>query len=513
MRSSFAVALFVFASSLQAQSPFDPALDAVMQEKVYAGSVWGLLVVDAESGRDVVAKNGDKLFNPASVTKLFTCAAFLATFGLEHRFATNAYLRTVKAVDGSDRVYLVVRAAGDPNLSGRLDAKGRALWTNSDHIYSGGGNGAELPECDPLSGLADIARQVAAAGVKAVDEVVFDERLFVRAQGSGSGPGVVTPVVVNDNGVDLLVSPAAEAGKPATFELRPRTEQVAVDVQVTTTETGKEGAIRIERLGPNRYAARGTIECGRRPVVKLLAVDDPAAFARGLLVACLREAGVKTSASTLAANDATLLPEIGEYAALPVVARHLSPPLEDLLQVVLKVSHNLHASTLPLVLGAARGARTLEEAMPIEAEVLRSLGVDTTAISFGGGAGGSTADMVTPRATVALLEAMRRRPDFDAYKRALPILGVDGTLAKAVERDSPARGKVFAKTGTMSYDNLLDGSTLLRSKALAGYLTAKSGREFVFALFVNNATMHDGMDSTKAGRALGKICEVLHEHL
>ena len=54
-----------------------------------------------------------------------------------------------------------------------------------------------------------------------------------------------------------------------------------------------------------------------------------------------------------------------------------------------------------------------------------SLGVDTKTISFGGGEGGAGADYVTARATVQLLQAMAKRPEYKAYEAALPVLGMD----------------------------------------------------------------------------------------
>jgi D-alanyl-D-alanine carboxypeptidase/D-alanyl-D-alanine-endopeptidase (penicillin-binding protein 4) len=67
-------------------------------------------------------------------------------------------------------------------------------------------------------------------------------------------------------------------------------------------------------------------------------------------------------------------------------------------------------------------------------------------VALAAGAGGPT-DRVTPTAVVRLLRWWLRRPDFGAFRRSLPILGVDGSLAPYATR-SPAWGKVFAKTGT-----------------------------------------------------------------
>ena len=64
--------------------------------------------------------------------------------------------------------------------------------------------------------------------------------------------------------------------------------------------------------------------------------------------------------------------------------------------MILKVSHNLHASTLPLLLAARHGERTLEDGLKRQGEVLRGVGIPAQAISFGGGAGGDRADLATP---------------------------------------------------------------------------------------------------------------------
>jgi len=54
-----------------------------------AKAVWGIEVVDLGSGKTVYSLNADKLFIPASNTKLFTTAAVLALIGPEYRFRTT----------------------------------------------------------------------------------------------------------------------------------------------------------------------------------------------------------------------------------------------------------------------------------------------------------------------------------------------------------------------------------------------------------------------------------------
>ena len=197
---------------------------------------------------------------------------------------------------------------------------------------------------------------------------------------------------------------------------------------------------------------------------------------------------------------------------LPKVATFTSAPFKDTLTVTLKVSHNLYASTLPCLVAASKGQTTAEAGLREQRKILKELGVDTTAVSFGGGAGGAPADFVSAKATVQLIQGMAKRPEWDAYKAALPVLGVDGTLAEVVKADSPARGKVFAKTGTLIWYDSANERYLLKSKALAGTMTTKGGTVLYLCVMVNNVPLPAGVPASREGKVLGKLCEVLYEH-
>ena len=174
-----------------------------------------------------------------------------------------------------------------------------------------------------------------------------------------------------------------------------------------------------------------------------------------------------------------------------------SPPFSEAIKVTLKVSHNLYASTLPLLVAAQYGKRTLPEGLHLERQFLADLGVDVDAMSLESGAGGGNADRVTPRTTVQLLQGMAKRPEWAVYKAALPVLGVDGTLVDVVDADSPARGKVSAKTGTYGDSDLLNGRLLLRAKSLAGVMTTANGRNLTLVIFVNDVPLPIGGDPAR----------------
>src|SRR5262249_15746539 len=158
-----------------------------------------------------------------------------------------------------------------------------------------------------------------------------------------------TPIKVNDNVIDVLITPG-EAGQPATVTWRPMTSAVQVDAHVETASAGGETRVDIRGAGDRRVVVRGQIAAGRAPLVMFREVDVPASFARSLLIEALRAAGVTIDASPLAVNQPALLPSAGSYAKLKRVALIKSPPFAESARLILKVSHNLQAGTLPLLI-------------------------------------------------------------------------------------------------------------------------------------------------------------------
>lgn len=506
---SVAALILLAAPGVQAADDLAGKIEAITQGPDYRQAHWGILVVDSQSGQVLYEHNADKLFAPASTTKIYSCAAALAALGPDYRFETPVYRRG-EVKEGVLTGDLILVGQGDLTLGGRTDAQGRVVFKDEDHTYANGNTVAELTDTDPLAGLRALARQVAAAGIRQVrGDVLVDDRLFAPERGSGSGPDYLSPIVVNDNVVDVVVTPAERPGEPAGVRLRPENRFVQMDAQVETVAKGGPLAVTVRSVGPRAFTVRGTIPVGAKPLVRIYAVEEPAAFARALFLDLLRQEGVRVSASPLQAPTVPL-PEKGTYERLTRVASFRSPPFAEVIKVTLKVSHNLYASTLPLLVAVRNGKTTLADGLRLQRQFLAEHGVDVSTISFGGGAGGSNADAVTPRATVQLLRSLAQRSDYKFLHDGLPVLGVDGTLASVVSQESPARGKVFAKTGTLSWVDVLNERSLLTSKALAGTLTTATGRGLTFALFVNRVPLPKGVTSRREGRVLGRLCEVLY---
>ena len=71
------------------------------------------------------------------------------------------------------------------------------------------------------------------------------------------GPLPITPIVVNDNLIDLLTTPSSATGRPVTVEWRPQTAAYQVDAQVTTVAAGGMPQIEVTTPAPGRIRVRG----------------------------------------------------------------------------------------------------------------------------------------------------------------------------------------------------------------------------------------------------------------
>jgi D-alanyl-D-alanine carboxypeptidase/D-alanyl-D-alanine-endopeptidase (penicillin-binding protein 4) len=486
-------------------------LDAVINSPEYRQARWGILVVDARTGKPLYQHNADQAFTPASTIKLYYAAAALAALGTDYQFETPVYRRG-RVADGSLRGDLILVASGDLTLGGRTLPGGKMAFRDDDHTYANGaGAESELTDTDPLAGLKALAKQVAAAGIRQVEgDVLIDDRLFPTVRSTGTGADWLSPIVVNDNVVDVVVSPGPRPGEWARVRLRPETDYVRTESEVITVPPGGLTRVEIQSTGQESFVVRGQIALGSRPVLRVYPVQDPAAFARALFVEALRRQGVRVPAGGLQ-TPRSALPDRAAYAHLNRVALFTSPPFSEMLRVALKTSSNLYANSFPLLIAVKNGKRAPAEGLAQMRRTLADLGVDLEDISLATASGGTRDDRLTPRAVVQLLQVMAKRTDYPVFREALPVLGVDGTLFDMVSGESPARGKVQGKTGTYYIPARGARPGQLRVKALAGTMTTAGGRALFFALYVNDVLLPPGVDATRETRVLGRLCEVLYE--
>ena len=63
------------------------------------------------------------------------------------------------------------------------------------------------------------------------------------------------------------------------------------------------------------------------------------------------------------------------------------------------------------------------------------------------------------------------------------------------------------------WHDVMNDRLILRSKALAGTLTTAGGRELIVAMFVNDVPLPKGVPTTREGKVLGKLCEIIYKNV
>jgi D-alanyl-D-alanine carboxypeptidase/D-alanyl-D-alanine-endopeptidase (penicillin-binding protein 4) len=102
-----------------------------------------------------------------------------------------------------------------------------------------------------------------------------------------------------------------------------------------------------------------------------------------------------------------------------------------------------------------------------------------------------------------------KQPQAKTFREMLPVMGVDGSLADNC-KSCPAKGKVFAKVGTVSLPDYVDGS-LLDNESIGGYMEAKPGRFHVFYLVVNGARAKNVEGAIKILNEVNNIAAILQQ--
>lgn len=461
----------------------DPRITEIMAKPEYRNAQWGLLQSGSDGGRTEHSLFPGKFFIPGSTAKLFPVSGTWRTLGTDHRFVTPVY--AVGQRDGSTLTGdLDLVAQGDLTLGGRTRPDGTVAYTDLDHTYANDFPGATLTPQNPLAGIDQLARQVRDSGITRVEgDVLVDSRLFAPDPVLDPTP---TPLIVNDNLIDLLTTPGAGPGAKAGVDWRPKVAPYRVTSTVTTVAAGKPAAVTVTATdGGTRIQLSGTIAADAAPLLRTSPITDPAAFGRTALIEALGRAGVEVTAAATGPNRADRLPR--DYEGRPRVAAYTSPPYEQYAKLILKVSHNLGANLGICLMAVTTGSHQCADGFPVLAAFLDRVGVDREQVQLMDGRGGNPADRATPQALVQMLAYWQRTPDATLFREALPVLGVDGLLADNC-RSCPARGKVFAKTGAAVGGDSLNDRLAVGAITIAGYLDKGGGRYDTFFAGVNGAS-------------------------
>lgn len=449
----------------------------MLRDPDQARANWGILAVNLRTGKTLIDYNSGKHFVPASNTKLYTTAAALKLLGPEFRYRTPI-LTTGKIVGGILKGDLVVVGVGDPSWSKRMrEDDGTTVFVGWADSLRAHGITAIAGDIVGVDGVYD--------GVRFGSGWMWDDQPYWY-----SAP--ISALSFNENVVDIIFVP--NPGKSPEMLLNPVTSYVTILNNLTTLDTlNNPDSLESDWDSWRDAGSNVTRFDGLSPPDTLetaATVDDPMAFTATVLKEVLQSAGISVNGTARGASRHKAGREPLNISGDTLFV-FPSPTLGEIIYYLNKDSQNLMAEVLlrTVASGAEKGA-SAEAGLEIFKPVWSEMGVDTNSIHLVDGSGVSHYNKVTPANTVALLTAMQGDT---TYFRSLPIAGVDGTLENEMLM-SPAEGRVFAKTGTLTH-----------ARTLSGYLIQAGGDTVAFSIMANAYLTGNEAVNTHIYR----ICELL----
>jgi D-alanyl-D-alanine carboxypeptidase/D-alanyl-D-alanine-endopeptidase (penicillin-binding protein 4) len=468
----------------------------ILTAKVAQRAFWGIKVVDLETGEGVYEQNAEKLFMPASNTKLFSTALGLFRLGPEYLYTTSI-VSEGSSLDGVLTGDLIILGGGDPNLSARI-----IPYDPEDEFSK-----------DLLLPIKELATQIVDSGISKIDgDIVGDDTRYVwqkyppgwSIDDATWGYGApVSALSFNDNLVKLRVLPALMSHSLARVSFKPDIPYLSLDNRLRTapTRTVAKGLNLGRDPGSRKLNLWGDISIRSRGRTLSIAVDDPALFTAVALQHELESKGVEVTGVPAARHApphefASLkrVPEPKVKTYTTKLAELQSAALIESLRIINKESLNLHAEMLLREVALRqRGVGSIEAGLLELKDFLKEAGLRSDEFQLNDASGLSRKNLVSPEAAVKLLSYIWNSPHRDDFVSTLPLAGEDGTLDWRFSKTS-ARGLIRAKTGTLAHVT-----------AISGYATTQDGRRLAFSVMANNY----GVQTSYVRSLVDKICVAL----
>ena len=409
--------------------------------------ILGLHIIDAASGKPVFSRNAALGLAVASSQKVITAAAALELLGIKFRY--NTTLTATANVAGTDlNGDLLVLGSGDPTLG-----SWRYGQTVDTAIINNWVRAVRSREIKSIRGGITVVDHNSSSSVSST----IPEGYIWQDIGNYYGAGTCL-ANWHENQYDVIFRSGA-TGKPvAITSLSPNPPSVQVHNQVLAGKAGSEDNAYIFAAPYSTHIfIRGTIPPNSKRFTISGSLPDPGLVLGTALREALLKNGITVDGVVKTAFNSGILVKQATGSGFNI--RHLSPSLDSIIYWFLRSSVNLYGEALVKTLSMEQNeGYELDNGITIIKKFWEKQGIDSAALNIGDGSGLSPSNRVTVTALVTVMEYARKRPWFEAFYDALP-----------------------------EYNGLkMKSGTIGGAKSFTGYVKSKAGKEYVFAIVVNN---------------------------
>ena len=431
-------------------------LQSIFTDSAVDHAVWAVSVQSLKQGGPLYSLNASRMLTPASNQKLITSAVAAERLGWDYRYSTKIYTTGTLSEGGDLDGDLIVVSNGDPTINprhperwGAFDAWAKELYAKGLRRVGGNLIGDDNAFAEPGLGVG-----------WAWDDLVT---------GYGAAVGALQ---YNESQIELMILPGSAAGDRAVISLSPPGGGMLLDHGVTTVAAGQPSRVVVERApGSTMLRVSGQVAIDSPPITQLAAVPNPTHFYLNALRATLERHRIFVGGSSVDIDDQRVKPD---YSRATLVLEDQSPTLDAVIDVCMKWSRNEYAETMLMSLAPAGAEATAAAGLEVVKETLGKWGVKPELYVARDGSGLSRNDYIAPDALIGLLtQVWRDDRHREKFQATLPQSATSGSLESRM-KDTPAAGRVWAKTGSMS-----------NVRSLSGYLMTLDNEPIVFSIIVN----------------------------
>lgn len=408
---------------IAAQQTFADSIDRTIAKSGINKGAIAVSVKELNSGKTVYKLNDSKPSVPASTLKMVTLPAALDVLGKDYEFSTKLYKNTANE--------LFLQLGADPFL------------TSSD-----------------LNKLFKTAKSKNIIEPKAVyiDDFIFDSTEWGEGWQWDDDLNYLMPKFssynIDKNLLNIVISPTTE-GAPANIYTK-KFYPVTFMNLVTTGNPTNITLSRNNNISPDILTVEGTVH---NQITKQIPINNMKRYFALRMEDAIRNAKIEYYGK---------FPQKKTPTTNIYKVDEVKHSINDAINAILKNSDNMVAETVFKAAGAkfANNTGSFDNSQKMLNTYFDKIGINHDDIRIVDGSGVSKNNMMTAD---FMTEFLLKMPE--DYKKLLPTAG-EGTM---ISRMLYFKDNLYAKTGTHCTES-----------ALAGYITAQSGKTYVFDIMIND---------------------------